>query len=440
VPRHPNHPARGEEDADWSLVCYGFENAWDPKEKSSPKVIPVIPFHGECCGIFGLVLRGAGALDLIQPPTPGNVEVRGTGADVELIPRFPHWDEIDLGILWRTLAGPNPAGKRPYPYRNSETKVLSPIEGLPSLALIDAPAADFIQSHARSAVFAPSPSVNSIAHDGKSRSQDIFHKLPYDVVYMIAGLLPLQSVVSLVRASRAVNIALPCDSPFWRRTLALTLPWIWELQPLLTQDAEFLEKINAKKFAIWLDHATSTTTKGTAHPSLYVVANRRRAWNICERVAEEWMDKHDGLRKRPCYQQERIIAHAAEAPLVTVADGTETSDTSDAKKCFWLHTWDDINSFGDVKLETFWSHGTLAGISLLFQGKRRGLLASRDVYQVYQRWSDLHILKDVVTEKAQISARDWVAGFVFSIPSREGSGLNYGYRCVGVTVSHNRVI
>jgi hypothetical protein len=114
--------------------------------------------------------------------------------------------------------------------------------------------------------------------------REIFRMLPYDIVHMIASMLPLVAVLSLLRASHAVNAVLQNGAAFWRQSIFVFMPWLTELRELMADEPGLLDNRDVKKVLLWLDMETTPRRwmKGPFMP----VANRRRAWAACEQLVD----------------------------------------------------------------------------------------------------------------------------------------------------------
>ncbi|KAH6681911.1 hypothetical protein B0J14DRAFT_577467 [Halenospora varia] len=118
---------------------------------------------------------------------------------------------------------------------------------------------------------------------GSCVKNDPFSKLPYELVYKIACLLPPDSLATLSRASWTVNVSLRKDSRFWKECFRRLMPWFFEIQELMKRP-EKVEGKDLKGMLLWADKI-STPRLGLTGP-LMGLANCRRIWGVCEQLAK----------------------------------------------------------------------------------------------------------------------------------------------------------
>jgi hypothetical protein len=115
---------------------------------------------------------------------------------------------------------------------------------------------------------------------------DRFSKLPYDVLCKITHFLDDKSLMSLCSASWHVNCTFRHDSRFWRhRIKRVSMPWLLEVVPLL-QDQELMKGVDLKGLLCSLDELTRPRVGMTG--IMMGVANRRRIWDVCRIIGEEY--------------------------------------------------------------------------------------------------------------------------------------------------------
>ncbi|KAG7284197.1 hypothetical protein NEMBOFW57_010560 [Staphylotrichum longicolle] len=116
---------------------------------------------------------------------------------------------------------------------------------------------------------------------------DAFCQLPLELLHKITDLLEDSSLFSLCSASWVVHAATRADGQFWRRRITrISMPWLPEAVPLLN-DKELMTKMDVKAVLNGLNRVTKKWHIGEG--PRWNVMNRRRIWNVCEVVGQEYV-------------------------------------------------------------------------------------------------------------------------------------------------------
>lgn len=125
----------------------------------------------------------------------------------------------------------------------------------------------------------------------RSRSEDIFNTLPFELRHEIFKLLPAGSILALKAASLAMHsTALPCD--LWKRTLMSEIPWLWEVHDIDAFQSQEVEDITSK---LLLDIQKKSLYTSGNDDYIFGLANRRRIWGVCEQIRSRYLERLKGI-------------------------------------------------------------------------------------------------------------------------------------------------
>ncbi|KAK3389694.1 hypothetical protein B0H63DRAFT_103148 [Podospora didyma] len=219
---------------------------------------PVFPMHTCCLDILTEVLTGTNE--------PDNID-----KDLLFATMYKHRKEFQLDLDYGPISGCQGVGWQVG--NGQQFSVANPTYIAPTLE-------DKLRS-----IIESSPNHNLSADLNLSLKvlHDPFRKLPYDVLHHIAHLLPAASVFRLCSASWTVHSTLRRNAMFWRSHARHTsMPWFKELTPFLMDD-----ELTAGKDIATLLSILNNKTKAKIYMEgpLIFVANRRRIWELSERLA-----------------------------------------------------------------------------------------------------------------------------------------------------------
>ncbi|KAK8023716.1 hypothetical protein PG993_011782 [Apiospora rasikravindrae] len=110
--------------------------------------------------------------------------------------------------------------------------------------------------------------------------QDLFAKLPFEIIHMVAWDFTLTDLLNLSRASWVVNVQLRDNQRLWGRILETEIiPFYLELRELEKEEDCLLERHHPKDLCVWIYSSTCPET-GYETP-VPGIANRRRIWQAC---------------------------------------------------------------------------------------------------------------------------------------------------------------
>ncbi|KAI2631830.1 hypothetical protein GGR54DRAFT_634600 [Hypoxylon sp. NC1633] len=116
--------------------------------------------------------------------------------------------------------------------------------------------------------------------------QDIFGRLPYDIIHEICQHLPAASITSLTQASRTVHLVTHHAEVFWVILLKNTMPWFFEIHQLM--DSGDVQGNQCKGIFLWAEKTIQPETD--AKGPLLNLINRRRIWEACKTLAGRYDD------------------------------------------------------------------------------------------------------------------------------------------------------
>lgn len=241
----------------------------------------------------------------------------------------------------------------------------------------------------------------SLFHDITAKvTSDPFEKLPYDIIYKICFLLPSASIIDLSMASKQVFTLLNTNTDFWRSCIRSKMPWFFELHHLL-DDLEIMKGKDMMGLFQWATRATTARMYMTG--PFMSIANRRRIWEVCERIADPYFERMQRKANHAPAYIDRMISETATCGFMPIVS-CPLPQKMDLALIFWVQSWDEIYE-KENELETFWddAEGSLVGISLAPRGHRR--LFGRDDSM------------DAVSKIAiNFEKKEWIKGFILHIP------------------------
>lgn len=132
-------------------------------------------------------------------------------------------------------------------------------------------------------------------------SNDLFAKLPFELLLNVISELEASSLLSLLNASPHVHRALDSGSSLWLNCIGKSMPWFFELHEFLdnltgsnddgrgnaSSNADAFRDKSLRRFFVWANHIT-TPRVGQMGPFM-CVANRRRIWDVCQQLVDPYL-------------------------------------------------------------------------------------------------------------------------------------------------------
>lgn len=233
---------------------------------------------------------------------------------------------------------------------------------------------------------------------------DPFLGIPYDIVYRITSFISNEDLVNLAKASWPIHSLLQNNDQFWRQRIRTSfLPWFFEFEELLEQDQTLLQTNNPQRIFQWAERSTRPGRWLTG--PLMGVVNRRRIWSACEQYRDFYRAEEEVKNDASITDEERLIRKYSKGVRLAVVSSPKVTKLNPTRKVFWAKTWLELRS-QEKTLETFWDRrGSLVGISLTPDGKKRrlfGMSGSDD---------------GVVRESLRLGAEEWIKGLVVHLPA-----------------------
>ncbi|KAJ6443623.1 G protein alpha subunit [Purpureocillium lavendulum] len=114
--------------------------------------------------------------------------------------------------------------------------------------------------------------------------QDPFGRLPGEIRQSIFEMLQARDIAALRTASYAMH-ATTIPSSVWKRDLAASMPWLWEMDSVLDNGGQ--HELNFCRTMLGLDKWT-TYGRRESDDFCLTLANRRRVWAVCETIVGEY--------------------------------------------------------------------------------------------------------------------------------------------------------
>ncbi|KAI9373810.1 hypothetical protein BJX61DRAFT_541377 [Aspergillus egyptiacus] len=159
----------------------------------------------------------------------------------------------------------------------------------------------YIDSHIRRASpSSPSPEeekkeIQSLDPASKVIS-DPFSTLPPEITGLILDHVPNESLSPCLAASWVLH-ARTQRTAFWKRRVNQHMPWFWELRREIENPED--EGVNLRKLCLSLEK-DSRPEYGMRKKRMLSVANRRRIWDACQALAEEYHSQVQDAGLREC--------------------------------------------------------------------------------------------------------------------------------------------
>ena len=153
------------------------------------------------------------------------------------------------------------------------------------------------------------------------------------------------------------------------------MPWFFELEDLISEFDIFQDR-DPKMLCLWLDKVT-TPRKFVRHP-LMPLANRRRIWSVCEKIADVYLAQWREQEDPSLSPGERILRSNSVCDHMPVVSYPHPTQKPMTRRSFWVKSWDEIYEEAK-KIETFWDNdGALVGLSIALESQGRNLFGKDD--------------------------------------------------------------
>lgn len=270
--------------------------------------------------------------------------------------------------------------------------------------------------------FAETP---SSLHLGHKVRWDPFQQLPEPLLRDILDYLDNESLLKLRQASWGIFDLTRYNRSFWESRIRNNMPYFEELGETVTTRRESLEGQDFRKIIIWAEEASKPRVGISGF--LMAVANRRRIWGVCEKVAPRY--------HASCPDPDSEVS--CEMESITVGNrmhfvGFNDKVVFDTLRSYWIRSWDEYDAGRPWTLKTFWnSDWDMTGISVSFGAEEPRMFGKRGTEEGAWETS-----KDVAPET-------WLRGFVFhlrppnSLLKWEDAPWN-NITVKGITVRHAR--
>ncbi|KAJ7149032.1 hypothetical protein C8R43DRAFT_1128795 [Mycena crocata] len=159
---------------------------------------------------------------------------------------------------------------------------------------------------------------------------DPFASFPYDIAHAVLLSLPSHTVLALCTASYPIHSFFNASNrPFWCAALQACMPWFWELHEDLRNGTLSPQMTNYKGLFLWAEKQTKPRTG--LHGPFMTIANRRRIWDVCVQLADDYAPRVAVKAK------ERVEGTAAEQVW-------ETSVNVDMPAVYWPKLKDGVRT------------------------------------------------------------------------------------------------
>jgi hypothetical protein len=196
--------------------------------------------------------------------------------------------------------------------------------------------------------------------------QDPFSLLPPELLRNVFRFLSGDALLALLKASWPAVCATRGNA-FWKWFLKNDMLWLAELWPLLDEQRQGPE-ISYKALCMWLNEVTKPRY-GMDGPFM-CVANRRRIWGMCEKLASRYFKRLQAMQldEPGC----SIFESATCRHMAFISDDKQPPNNSwTVQRALFAYSRDDIDKKAAI-LEAYWGEdGGLVGLCAVFGKHRR---------------------------------------------------------------------
>lgn len=194
---------------------------------------------------------------------------------------------------------------------------------------------------------------------------DPFGRLSTEILWTVAFHLPVGTITSLVTASPFFRKATRGNT-FWKGYFRREMAWAWDVLAAVMAQTE-PTKIDYGRLCLWLDRMA--TPKFGARGPFLGLANRRRIWSVCQKVANQYLHYMiNNVREAPHIS---IIeqSECQEMPFVNLPRAGDQLTTT--QRSLWVYGWGEIEGRQST-VELIWDeNGALVGLGVTIGSARR---------------------------------------------------------------------
>lgn len=210
-----------------------------------------------------------------------------------------------------------------------------------------------------------------------------------------------------------------------------TMPWFWELEGLRSRDIDY------KSVCAWLTQETRTTV---GMEGLFLsVANRRRIWAVCERLAALYSRRLELKPGTEACESAMVIRDQSVVGTLQAAGQARPPLEMETRirlvESQWVYSWHEVDG-QCAMMEAFFDYeGFLVGMAVDFGNGRRVLGRDGSGDEGGTRDNRPRL------ERVRIKTRSWIVGFMLHtslVPDGDGDTIRMGVR--GVTVGFCGVV
>ncbi|KAK8070563.1 F-box domain-containing protein [Apiospora hydei] len=251
-------------------------------------------------------------------------------------------------------------------------------------------------------------------------TQDLFAKLPFEIIHMVASDLTLTDLLNLSHESWIANVQLRDDQRLWGKALETEiLPFYHELGEFKEEEDSLLQRHHPKDLCV-LIHSRTCPETGDVSP-LPGIANRRRIWQTCL----QFKNLHHRYVKSSPGQGTAITTTTTTTMSPLVEFQSESLRYGEAHRTAWpfaqadaidtlekyqplLHSWENLAECIRHWVGVVWrSDGVLDTIRVT---PCRGELDTDDD-------SEMTVGHDAESQAAEIPRGDWIRQLILHIPA-----------------------
>lgn len=230
------------------------------------------------------------------------------------------------------------------------------------------------------------------AKDEVLHKDDRLSRLPPEILYLIMRHMDLDDIEAFRMASRAAA-RLELTGGFWKDKLLSDMEWMQ--YPCSLSPNTRHAGIDWRQ--VYLDMGANTPA-GPYYRSHIGFMNRRRVWELCQKIASSFEVQLKCHEENP--KRSPVLLRAIHTPMLTLASPKRSTFRTDA-----IVFENDLSSLGQNprSLSTFWSlEGFLTGFGISEKGEDPidQIKKCGDVSQ-----SDTHVI-------VRIEPGDWIVGFI----------------------------